>query len=152
MKSIYAAALVFVVVLFAACSDEAGKAAAREAALKAQGKTAAANLKTIRDAALKYCAERKAPPEYMDQLAEFGAGSLVKDDNYSTEFGYGFEGLKYADGKFSAGRFFATPMEGKSAPDVAMSAETGEVSYKFRPPPVTGEKSNALSPNIEIVK
>ena len=142
--------LILLALALCGCADDASKKAAQEATLKAQGKVAAANLKLIREAAEKFFAARKVPPESMDELGDYGA-ELAEDPNYSA-LAYGFAGLKFgADGKLTEGTIFATPMAGKSAPDVAMNAATGEISYKYRPPPMPGESTNAPK-DIQIVK
>ncbi len=125
------------------CSDEGARQAAQQAALKAQGAVAARNLEFIREAVLKYHQAHKKAPQSMDDLGPHGANKLEADPNYS-EIAYGFSGLKFdAEGKLAAGVFYATPIEGKPAPDVAMDAATGRMSFRARPQPPPVEKSNA---------
>lgn len=150
MRTIQLLAAVVLCVLICACTDEATKKANQEAALKALGKTAAANLKLIRDAAEKYYQKNKKPPQFMDELAEFGA-KLAPDDNY-TELGYGFADLKFdASGKLAEGKFFATPVAGRTAPDVAMNA-AGDVTFKLRPQPPPGQKPDTAADEVQIVR
>ncbi len=129
------ATVLILALVLAACGgeDNAGAADGVTEALKERADPAERNLVKIRDAVVKFYAEKKTAPQSVSDLAGFGGGPdelEVSDDYADIGFTFTAQALKFdAQGKLTRGWFLASPKGTSEAPKVRMNGVTGEYEY-----------------------
>jgi hypothetical protein len=127
----YLALFLILAPLIGACSPDEEAAPRHNPAQVETAEVAVENLRTIRDATVRYWAATGSAPVSIDLLSEHGAGvSDLRESDVYSEFGYNFTGLLFDEaGELARGWFFATPRRDREGLQVRLDGVTDEVEY-----------------------